>query len=151
MEDPKEAFQFALDTLQIRPFEKDPQKYHKWLLGNALIILADPRVRPMLVEELSRENSIISKSLSGFLGYIVPENLQGPDDISNYPEGFNLVMSIRILNDLQVENTPKASDLIKLGRKKLNDEGSRRTIDALYQIPDDVPFVEPLYQLIHAS
>lgn len=151
LEDPNDAFQFALDTLQIKPFENDPQKYQKWLLGNALIILNDPRVRPMLVKELSRENSVIAKSLSGFLDYVVPESLRGPDDISDFPEGFNLVMSIRTLMSLQGENIPNASELVQRGTEKLKDEGAKRTIDALYQIPDDVPFVEPLYKAIHSS
>ena len=145
---PKDAFDFALDSLRLDKGNDDPDQYRSWLKGNALIILSNPKVKPLLIEDLNSTNSQVLPVLDAFLDFQTPEAVQTKDDLSDYPQSFNLVMSLVIINDLQDQNINQITNLKAKGKELLNDSKVKHLINLYHDISDDKELVEPLFHAI---
>lgn len=145
---PKDAFDFALETLRLDEGKNDPDQYQTWLKGNALIILSNPKVKPFLIEDLNNDKSQILPSLDAFLNFQTPEAVQTKEDLSDYPQAFNLVMSLVIINDLQDHKLKPIADLETKSKDLLKDKKVKHLINLYHDISDDKELVEPLFQAI---
>ena len=105
-ENPAEAFKFAVSTLEPGPSEVDPEAhFREWWQGTALIVLAHPKVEEYLVNELKSETSKLIPQLANFLDYKPhAESIMKKDDLSKYPEAFNFVMAMVLINGLKDKN-----------------------------------------------
>lgn len=147
----EDAFCFALETLRLNRSKNDPDQYSSWLKGNALIILSNQKIKPLLIENLSKENSQLLPVLETFLGFCAPESIQTKDDLSDYPQAFNLIMSLVIINDLQDQNIKSLTDIETRGKELLKDEKIKHLINLYHDISDDKELVEPLFQAIQTT
>lgn len=148
--DPEEAFNFAVKTLEPGADTADPPvRFREWWQGTALIILADSQLKSYLVKELDKENEKITKSLESFLNYRPVEFVKTKSELP--PEGFNLLMAMNLVNNMQGENVKSLSELEKKSHELLNDEQTKIFIDLFHSIPEDQELIEPLYQIIHSS
>lgn len=151
--DPKEAFKFAVETLNPSQSEiTNKAHFREWWQGTALIILSNPQVEPFLIDELTKgDKSAIIPSLESFLSYNPPETIKVKDDLSDYPESFNLVASMVLLDRLKGKNLDTISGLEEKTKSLLQNPHIQHIIDLYHTISDDKEFVEPLFQLIHNS
>ncbi len=145
---PKDAFDFALETLRLDEGKNDPDQYRSWLKGNALIILSNPKVKPLLIADLGSENSQVSPAIEAFLNFQTPDAVQTKDDLSDYPQSFNLVMSLVILNDLKAQNIKSIAGLETKADQLLKNKKVKHLINLYHDISDDKELVEPLFRAI---
>lgn len=150
--DPQEAFQFAVDTLQLNQPSEGPDQYRSWLKGNALVILSHPNVRSLLIADLNKsDGSVIRSSLNSFLDYQIPQAVQTIDDLSDHPQCFNLVMSLVIIHGLHGQKLQSISPLEHRSQDLLQDEHVKQVIGFYYNTPGDTEFVRPIYQAVQNS
>ncbi len=146
--DPREAFRFAVETLSLIQPSDDPDQFRSWLKGNALVILSTPNVRPFLVEDLNQGDiSKLHEPLESILRFDIPESVKTNNDLSQYPQCFNLVMGMLVVRSLS-NDMPSVSDLHDKTEQLLGNQRVRDVINLFHEVTADSEIVEPLYQAI---
>ena len=145
---PSAAFQFAVDSLDFDKKETQTDSYGIWLQGNGLTILTFPNIKPLLVSHLnSPKSEPLKQFMSNALKYPIPDEVQDKDDLSDYPQCYNLTASLAVLDsvsDIFPENTAIVD-------QSLQDSGIQRIIGLYHQISDTKALVEPLWKKINPS
>lgn len=150
--DPKGAFEFAVESLNLDPTVGNTDQYRFWLQGNCLIILSHPNIRPLLIHDL--ENPKSSRVLSPFkstLNYQIPPEVHSKEDFSRYPQCFNLVMGLVIVHGLEDERLLSMPDLERQANDLLNNERIKQIIGLFYDVEEDRELVRPLLDIIQGT
>lgn len=119
--------------------------YFRWLRGNGLSILADPRMRRTLntLMDDQEKSKPLTEALSAFLDTDV-NGLKKIDLSEKVPEGFSLLASFLIVDSLGYG--PQTDNRIQLKQKAesriLNDNEVNRVMDIFGTIEDTKPLFE---------